>query len=310
MDESNEKQSNEVERIRALWARVDLTDRPMLDDADGMEPGVGVTSLYSGGREALTLWWRTPEGRALVIDLPEQVAALLAEVDRLRAQLPAPAAVRAARVLAAEVIEEWVTRNDTLPEAGGRGAANVISDVLCDLARTYMHDGAEVDAATLAMVALRVDRATDRRTSMSRREETERVIAHVRAEVSPADQAQTLRDLKRGADGEPQLDESMLFRAAAEIDRETIGALTALVRRLRDGLRAWAREEDGVYELAWEAYADACVALGGPRPCIECGAPPCDPDCPLAAHECEIADAPDDAECAGVCDASKESDHE
>lgn len=52
----------------------------------------------------------------------------------------------------------------------------------------------------------------------------------------------------------------------------------ALVRRLRDGLRAWARDEDGIHQDAWEAYADACEALGEPRPCFECGTTGC-PKC-------------------------------
>src|SRR5690606_24515706 len=42
------------------------------------------------------------------------------------------------------------------------------------------------------------------------RAETGRVIAHVRAEIPPEHQAQTLRDLARTADGEPQLDATML----------------------------------------------------------------------------------------------------
>lgn len=55
--------------------------------------------------------------------------------------------------------------------------------------------------------------------------EAERVIDHVRAEIEPHDQAQTLRDLKRGADGEPQLDEAMLEGAARDIERGLRGAL-------------------------------------------------------------------------------------
>lgn len=67
-----------------------------------------------------------------------------------------------------------------------------------------------------------------------RARETERAIANVRAEIPPADQAQTLRDLKRGADGEPQLDEDMLEREArivAEADlvaRGIVGPLSLL----------------------------------------------------------------------------------
>ena len=104
---------------------------------------------------------RTDQIRALVCEDPEsRVERMRAEIDSLRAQLPSPAAVRAARVKAAEVIEEWIAREGTLPEAGGRGTANVISDVLRDLARTYLgrhDDGGDVDAATLAMIALDVD---------------------------------------------------------------------------------------------------------------------------------------------------------
>lgn len=40
----------------------------------------------------------------------------------------------------------------------------------------------------------------------------------------------------------------------------------SLIGRLRDGLRTWARDEDGVHYMAWDAYADACVELGEPRP--------------------------------------------
>lgn len=47
-----------------------------------------------------------------------------------------------------------------------------------------------------------------------RHAETERVIATVRATIAPAEQAQALRDLKRGADGEPKIDEDMLEREA------------------------------------------------------------------------------------------------
>lgn len=45
--------------------------------------------------------------------------------------------------------------------------------------------------------------------------------------------------------------------------------LLALVRRLRDGMRAWGTDEDGVHYAAWDAYADACEALGEARPLPE-----------------------------------------
>jgi len=69
------------------------------------------------------------------------------------------------------------------------------------------------------------------------RAETGRVIAHVRAEIPPEHQAQTLRDLARTADGEPQLDATMLEEAAAaladarapiELVRRDTGELAAL----------------------------------------------------------------------------------
>lgn len=50
--------------------------------------------------------------------------------------------------------------------------------------------------------------------------ETARVIAHVRAEIPRVDQAQTLRDLARTADGEPRLDARRLEDEADAIDRE------------------------------------------------------------------------------------------
>lgn len=62
-------------------------------------------------------------------------------------------------------------------------------------------------------------------TPADRQAETERVIATVRATIAPAEQAQALRDLAKGADGEPQLDALALYRAAAELDRETIKLL-------------------------------------------------------------------------------------
>lgn len=68
--------------------------------------------------------------------------------------------------------------------------------------------------------------------------ETERVIANVRAEIPPADQAQALRDLKRGADGEPQLDEAMLRAAAREID----APLEACVDVFREVMHVWSME--------------------------------------------------------------------
>lgn len=168
--------SAEVERIRALWARVDLADRPSYDadeasdPGDGWAPGTGVTSLYVGGAEALVLRWHTPDGRALALDLPEQIAALLAALDRvtaerdtLAARLPSPESVTRARLVAAEIVEVLIglARDDgALPD---RLVANAVAAHIRDRADTHAgtcDEGGDVDERELLACAQRVDRCT------------------------------------------------------------------------------------------------------------------------------------------------------
>ena len=35
-----------------------------------------------------------------------------------------------------------------------------------------------------------------------------------------------------------------------------------LLMRLLDGIEAWANDEDGIHSDCWEAYVDACSAVG------------------------------------------------
>ena len=71
-----------------------------------------------------------------------------------------------------------------------------------------------------------------------RARETEQVIATVRATIAPAEQAQTLRDLKRGADGEPQLDEAMLEDAAV------VASVLSAIFSDEDGMGGTWEDED------------------------------------------------------------------
>lgn len=95
------------------------------------------------------------------------------------------------------------------------------------------------------------------------------------------------RDMLVRIDGWPEGGEQS-WLTVDEVDRRpTIAELEEIVRRLRDGMNAWASDEDGVHPDAWEAYADACEALGERRPCPECGRYPCPAHCPLTAAATE-----------------------
>lgn len=156
--------SAEVERIRALWDGVHV-DRPhhtryaswCAPDADG---------ALSETVEAR--WWDSV-GCERALGAPDDIATLLAEIDRLRAQLPDPAAVQCAREMAARVIGDQV--EILAPVQGSDEAAAIIIArhasrlvaTLYDLARTVRartDEGGDVDHLTLLDVALRVDACT------------------------------------------------------------------------------------------------------------------------------------------------------
>jgi len=87
----------------------------------------------------------------------------LREIAAARALLPSPAAVRQARLVAAEIVAEWIERMPTLPSADARSAANIAASHIRDRADTHsgVHDeGGDVDERELLVLAQRVDRCT------------------------------------------------------------------------------------------------------------------------------------------------------
>jgi len=164
-------------RIATLEAERDAARRETERESDARDRLAEQLDAVTAERDALAARLapaeaETPEDRAADVaymvrasqTLPHHlidvragdVVRWLREIADARQRLPSPAAVRAARVLAAEVIE----RRETRDAFHLRDLPSMRAAELRDLARTYLgtrDEGGDVDATTLAMIALDVD---------------------------------------------------------------------------------------------------------------------------------------------------------